>query len=92
MVPVENYKLKTFRCLKIKFEANKFTQGNVFIIDLFKVFLELKVCEGAEDSLIPPGATVLMIVVKVNVKNQWSTVYAKNILFGILLLVFVSVM
>ena len=34
------------RCLKTKFEANKFTQGNVFIIVIFKLFLGLKICVG----------------------------------------------
>ena len=33
-----------FRCFKTKFEANKSTQENAFIIYL--TFLDLKICEG----------------------------------------------
>ena len=35
-------KFKTFRYLKSKLEANKTTKGNVFIIDLFKIFMGLR--------------------------------------------------
>ena len=41
----ENKKFKTFSCLKTKFETNKTTKGNIFTIDLFKMFLVLKICE-----------------------------------------------
>ena len=50
---------KTFKCLKTRFEANKTTEGNVFVINLFKIFLSLKTCEGFETSLTLLGATAL---------------------------------
>lgn len=39
---------KTFRCLKIKFEGNKTTQGNTHIIDSFKTFLGFKICDAGD--------------------------------------------
>ena len=39
---------KTFRCLKIKFEGNKTTQGNTHIIYSFKTFLGFKICDAGD--------------------------------------------
>ena len=38
------------------FSFLKTTQGNAFIIDLFKVFLCLKICGGLKPHLFPPGS------------------------------------
>ena len=41
-------KVKTFRYLKTKCEADRTTKGNAFIIDLFKICSGLKFCGGIE--------------------------------------------
>ena len=48
-----NQKFTTFRYTKAKIEANKITQGNTFIKDLFKLFLGLKICRGLKPPKSP---------------------------------------
>ena len=59
---LEDWKFKAFRCLKTKYEVNKPARGNALIVDLFKIFLGLKICVcvgGGEDEppLNPPSVT-----------------------------------
>ena len=45
-----------FHSQSYNFSFLKTTQGNAFIIDLFKVFLCLKICGGLKPHLSPPGS------------------------------------
>ena len=48
-----NQKFTTFRYTKAKIETNKITQGNTFIKDLLKLFLDLKICGGLKPPTSP---------------------------------------
>ena len=50
------------RCLKTKFQANKTTKGNAFIIELFKIYSGLKIYGGIETSSSLLGAAVLIYI------------------------------
>ena len=72
-----NEKFKTFSCLKTKFKANTTTQGNVYIIDLFKNFTEFEnMWEGGggglKTPLNPPGATVLVCKIQNKKIMEWT--------------------